>query len=185
MSTRYSYFLMTSCFFCSSDVGSPSSFCLWSYIIFSTRPLVSPSRSESLLGSGFTFFVLISGSLVITCAHHCILFTCNRQTSISSPILYGILRSLRYHYITNIDLIIKLRLFNIYKIIPLLIASRFCPLWTYISTFSTFIEKLDYFDIISLQYTIVMYVADQVYCFMFHKVLDKDYNKRNHEMFIW
>lgn len=54
----------------------------------------------------------------------------------------------------------------------------------YISTFSSFIEKLDYFGIISLQYTIVTYVADQVYCFMFHKVLDKDHNKRNHEMFI-
>lgn len=77
-----SYFLITSCFFCSSDVGKPSSFCLWSYIIFSTRPLVSPSRSESLLGSGFTFFVLISGSQVTTCAHHCILFTCENNSKI-------------------------------------------------------------------------------------------------------
>lgn len=88
---RYiTHFLMTSCFFCSSDVGRPSSFCLWSYIIFSTRPLVSPSRSDSLLGSGFTFFVLISGSLVITCAHHCILFTCDRQTLVSLLIIRNI-----------------------------------------------------------------------------------------------
>lgn len=79
LSFLYTYFLMTSCFFCSSDVGRPSSFCRWSYIIFSTKPLVSPSRSLSLLGSGFTFFVLISGSLVTTCAHHCILLTCKSK----------------------------------------------------------------------------------------------------------
>lgn len=36
-----------SCFFCSSDVGRPIDFCLWSYIIFSTMPRVSPSRSDS------------------------------------------------------------------------------------------------------------------------------------------
>lgn len=36
-----------SCFFCSSDVGRPIDFCLWSYIIFSTIPRVSPSRSDS------------------------------------------------------------------------------------------------------------------------------------------
>lgn len=77
MRSMKTYFLITSCFFCSSDVGSPSSFWRWSYIIFSTRPRVSPSKSESLLGSGLTFFVLISGSLVTMLAHHCILFTCN------------------------------------------------------------------------------------------------------------
>lgn len=41
------YFLRISCFFCSSDVGRPIDFCLWSYIIFSTIPRVSPSRSDS------------------------------------------------------------------------------------------------------------------------------------------
>ncbi len=46
----------------------------WSYIIFSTMPLVSPSRSESLLFSGCTFFVLISGSLTTSRFHHSILF---------------------------------------------------------------------------------------------------------------
>lgn len=39
-----------SCFFCSSDVGRPMDFCLWSYIIFSTIPRVSPSRSDSCSG---------------------------------------------------------------------------------------------------------------------------------------
>lgn len=44
---RCTHFLRISCFFCSSDVGSPIDFCLWSYIIFSTIPRVSPSRSDS------------------------------------------------------------------------------------------------------------------------------------------
>ena len=43
-----------SCFFCSSEVGLPISFWRWSYIIFSTIPRVSPSRSLSLLFSGCT-----------------------------------------------------------------------------------------------------------------------------------
>lgn len=44
------HFLRMSCFFCSSDVGRPMDFCLWSYIIFSTIPRVSPSRSDSCSG---------------------------------------------------------------------------------------------------------------------------------------
>ena len=39
-------FLSMSCFFCSSDVGKPISFCLWSNIIFSTIERVSPSWEQ-------------------------------------------------------------------------------------------------------------------------------------------
>lgn len=75
--SRLAHFFKMSCFFCSSEVGKPiyvyvqmdmyyiyvlvcmyvyilivitlifTSFCLWSYIIFSTIPLVSPSKSDS------------------------------------------------------------------------------------------------------------------------------------------
>ena len=45
---------MMSFFFCSSEVGRPISFCLWSNIIFSTMDLVSPSKSLSLEFSGWT-----------------------------------------------------------------------------------------------------------------------------------
>ena len=42
---RASLYLSISIFFSSSLVGLPSSFCRWSYIIFSTIPRVSPSKS--------------------------------------------------------------------------------------------------------------------------------------------
>lgn len=51
-SATQTHFLRMSCFFCSSDVGRPMDFCLWSYIIFSTIPRVSPSRSDSCSGGG-------------------------------------------------------------------------------------------------------------------------------------
>ena len=41
------HYFRISCFFCSSEVGSPMDFCLWSYIIFSTMLRVSLSRSDS------------------------------------------------------------------------------------------------------------------------------------------
>lgn len=53
-SITQTHFLRMSCFFCSSDVGRPMDFCLWSYIIFSTIPRVSPSRSDSCSGEGGT-----------------------------------------------------------------------------------------------------------------------------------
>lgn len=37
----------TSCFFCSSEVGRPSAFCRWSYIIFSTVARISGSAGET------------------------------------------------------------------------------------------------------------------------------------------
>jgi len=73
------YFCNMSCFFCSSDVGRPCCFRLWSYIIFSTIPRVSPSKSDSFEFSGLTFFVLISGSVLITRDHHSILFIWHAQ----------------------------------------------------------------------------------------------------------
>mmetsp|Transcript_34600 Transcript_34600/g.108686 ORF Transcript_34600/g.108686 Transcript_34600/m.108686 type:complete len:249 (+) Transcript_34600:1075-1821(+) len=45
-------------------------FCRWSYIIFSTVILVSPSRSESLEFSGTIFFVSMVASPCITQLHH-------------------------------------------------------------------------------------------------------------------
>mmetsp|Transcript_49226 Transcript_49226/g.142678 ORF Transcript_49226/g.142678 Transcript_49226/m.142678 type:complete len:249 (-) Transcript_49226:227-973(-) len=45
-------------------------FCRWSYIIFSTVILVSPSRSESLEFSGTIFLVSMDGSPCITQFHH-------------------------------------------------------------------------------------------------------------------
>lgn len=50
------------CFCISSLEGSPACFCRISNIIFSTVDLVSPSRSDSLEGSGLIFWVLISTS---------------------------------------------------------------------------------------------------------------------------
>lgn len=47
-------FLSSSCFFCSSEEGSPICFCRWSYIIFSTVTRVSLSRSVSFEFSGST-----------------------------------------------------------------------------------------------------------------------------------
>lgn len=58
-------FAKTSCFFWSSLVGRPNSFCFWSYIIFSTIERVSPSKSLSFEGSGFILRVEIGGSLLI------------------------------------------------------------------------------------------------------------------------
>ena len=43
----HTHLFITSCFFCSSDVGLPISFCRWSNIIFSTIDRVSPSKSDS------------------------------------------------------------------------------------------------------------------------------------------
>lgn len=43
----------------------PTSFCRWSYIIFSTMPLVSPSRSESYIHAHNT--VIIKSKSVIDC----------------------------------------------------------------------------------------------------------------------
>ena len=63
-------FDITSCFFWSSLVGRPISFWRWSYIIFSTKDLVSPSKSESFDGSGLIFLVDIAGSEVISLSHH-------------------------------------------------------------------------------------------------------------------
>ena len=51
ISDSTTYFCIMSCFFCSSDVGLPISFCRWSYIIFSTMARVSPSKSDSWGGS--------------------------------------------------------------------------------------------------------------------------------------
>lgn len=57
------YFLRISCFFCSSEVGRPIDFCRWSYIIFSTIPRVSPSRSDSCSGGKKTQSVGLEPSL--------------------------------------------------------------------------------------------------------------------------
>jgi len=46
-------------FYNSSLEGSPIYFYLISNIIFSTVPLVSPSKSDNLDGSGLIFYVLI------------------------------------------------------------------------------------------------------------------------------
>ena len=48
------------------------------HIIFSTIDLVSPSKSESLEFSGWTFFVFISGSVVTSLDHHSILLIFSR-----------------------------------------------------------------------------------------------------------
>mmetsp|Transcript_47362 Transcript_47362/g.100649 ORF Transcript_47362/g.100649 Transcript_47362/m.100649 type:complete len:311 (-) Transcript_47362:230-1162(-) len=68
-------------FFSSSLVGLPIAFCLWSYIIFSTVCLVSPSRSLSWLFSGCTFCTFILGSPLHTDSHHSIRFSfCSVRT---------------------------------------------------------------------------------------------------------
>ena len=64
-------FCNISCFFCSSLVGFPCLFISWSYIIFSTMPRVSPSRSPSFEFSGTIFEVSILGAVVTMCAHQC------------------------------------------------------------------------------------------------------------------
>lgn len=74
-------FLRISIFFCSSDVGKPCSFCRWSNIIFSTMPLVSPSRSESFELSGWILVTSMVGALVTTCCHHSILLILSRWIS--------------------------------------------------------------------------------------------------------
>ena len=51
---------------------------LYTYIIFSTIDLVSPSRSDNLEFSGWTLLVLISGSVVTNFDHHSILFIFSR-----------------------------------------------------------------------------------------------------------
>lgn len=90
-------FFNISFFFISSDPGSPICFCLWSNIIFSTMPLVSPSKSPNLIYnqnvmksewftfefSGSIFVVSISGWWVITFFHHSFLFTFSRWMIIS------------------------------------------------------------------------------------------------------
>mmetsp|Transcript_26783 Transcript_26783/g.63514 ORF Transcript_26783/g.63514 Transcript_26783/m.63514 type:complete len:395 (-) Transcript_26783:161-1345(-) len=57
-------------FFCSSAVGRPIAFCLWSYIIFSTVCLVSPSRSLRFEFSGWILCSLIFGSPSHGHSHH-------------------------------------------------------------------------------------------------------------------
>mmetsp|Transcript_19851 Transcript_19851/g.51584 ORF Transcript_19851/g.51584 Transcript_19851/m.51584 type:complete len:240 (+) Transcript_19851:94-813(+) len=79
-------FSSTSCLPCSSAVGLPMAFWRWSYIIFSTVMRVSPSNSLSLLFSGWTFCVLISGSPTITFFHHiCLSSFCSAITISFSP----------------------------------------------------------------------------------------------------
>lgn len=70
-----------SSFFCSSLDGRPISFCRWSYIIFSTMPRVSPSRSDSLLLSGTILVTSMDGAVVTTCAHHSSLLALSRWIS--------------------------------------------------------------------------------------------------------
>ena len=67
-------FFIVSAFCCSSLVGKPICFCLWSYIIFSTVARVSPSRSLSCEFSGCTFLVSISGSPRRAQRHHSMSF---------------------------------------------------------------------------------------------------------------
>jgi hypothetical protein len=50
-------------------VGFPCLFISWSYIIFSTMPLVSPSNSDNLLFSGVILVVSILGADVTMWAH--------------------------------------------------------------------------------------------------------------------
>ena len=76
-------FSSISCFFCSSLVGFPCLFISWSYIIFSTMPLVSPSRSPSLLFSGTILDVSILGAEVMMCGHQCEFGDLARLTTIS------------------------------------------------------------------------------------------------------
>jgi hypothetical protein len=76
-------FFRISSFFCSSLVGLPDSFWRWSNIIFSTMPLVSPSKSLSLLFSGWILEVSILGAEVMTCGHHSSWLTLSRWMAIS------------------------------------------------------------------------------------------------------
>jgi hypothetical protein len=62
-------FCNSSFFLLSSLVGFPCLFISWSYIIFSTIPLVSPSSSDSLLFSGVILVVSILGADVMMWAH--------------------------------------------------------------------------------------------------------------------
>lgn len=78
-------FLRTSCFFCSSLVGSPSSFCRWSYIIFSTKPRVSPSKSDNFDGSGLILRVEISGSVATSRLHQFMPFNFSKLITIVFP----------------------------------------------------------------------------------------------------
>lgn len=78
-------FFRTSCFFCSSLVGNPSSFCRWSYIIFSTRPRVSPSKSDNFDGSGLILRVDISGSVVTSRFHQFMPFNFSKLMTITFP----------------------------------------------------------------------------------------------------
>mmetsp|Transcript_45762 Transcript_45762/g.111577 ORF Transcript_45762/g.111577 Transcript_45762/m.111577 type:complete len:241 (-) Transcript_45762:632-1354(-) len=70
-------------FCCSSLVGNPNAFCLWSNIIFSTVFRVSPSRSVSDEFSGWIFLTLtFTSSSVHTQSHHSIWFSfCKLMTS--------------------------------------------------------------------------------------------------------
>mmetsp|Transcript_4788 Transcript_4788/g.12375 ORF Transcript_4788/g.12375 Transcript_4788/m.12375 type:complete len:332 (+) Transcript_4788:1055-2050(+) len=79
-------FSRMSCLPISSAVGLPRAFWRWSNIIFSTVIRVSPSRSPSLEFSGWTFWVLISGSPTMTHFHHSILFSfCMEMTTSLRP----------------------------------------------------------------------------------------------------